>query len=72
MLGLLPVIFCIFVPELWPLIYIKISFPLNLENKLTEFHQSLYMNSYCQDLSWDLNTSFLAHLYESYGPLYMP
>ena len=32
-----------------------------LENKLTEFHQILYMNmySYQQDLAWDCYTSFL-------------
>ena len=29
-LGLLHVIFRIFVPELWPLIYAKILFPLNI------------------------------------------
>ena len=29
-LGLSNIIFCTFVPELWPLIYSKISFPLNI------------------------------------------
>ena len=29
-LGLLHVIFHTFLPELWPLIYAKISFPLNI------------------------------------------
>ena len=32
MLGLLPVICDLFVTELWPLIYIRISFPLNILN----------------------------------------
>ena len=35
-----------FVPELWPFIYAKIVFPLNL----VEFHQILYMHSSWQDL----------------------
>ena len=43
-----------------------------LENKWTEFHQILYMHSYWQDLCWDCNTSFFAHLYQSYGPLFIP
>ena len=30
MSGLLHIIFCSFVPELWPLIYSKISLPLNI------------------------------------------
>ena len=29
-LGLLPVIFGLFVTELWPLTYVRISFPLNI------------------------------------------
>ena len=29
-----------------------------LENKLTDFHQILYMHSYWHDLAWDCNTSF--------------
>ena len=46
-LGLLHAIFRSFVPELWPLIYAKISFPLNiLRTDLTEFHQILYMHLY--------------------------
>ena len=30
-----------------------------LENKLTEFHQILYMHSYCQDLGWYCYLSYL-------------
>ena len=45
--GLLHVIFCIFVPELWPMIHARnFSFAQYLENKLTELHQILYMASY--------------------------
>ena len=43
-----------------------------LENKLTDFHQILYMHSYWKDLAWDFNPSFSAHLYHSYGPWFMP
>ena len=103
-LGLLHTIFPTFVPELWPLVYAKISFPLNilrtnwhiftkfyicihidkiyvgivtlhflhictrvmtldllknfvsaqyLENKWTDFDQTLYNYLYWQDLCWD-------------------
>ena len=30
------------------------------------------MHSYWQDLAWDCYTSFFAHLYQSYGPWFMP
>ena len=42
-LGLLHIFFQKFVPELWPFIYAKVSFPLNILNKSTDFHQILYM-----------------------------
>ena len=32
-----------------------------LENRLTEFHQILYIQSYWQDLAWDCYTSFLTY-----------
>ena len=53
-LGLLPVFFCLFVTELWPLIYIRISFPFNI---LTSW-QNLTEHLYWQDLGWDCNLSF--------------
>ena len=43
-----------------------------LENKLTDFHQILYMHSFWQDLAWDCNTLFFAHLYQSNGPWFTP
>ena len=53
-LGLLLIIFLIFVPELFPLYlcqnFISAQF---LENQLIEFHQILYMHSSWQDLTWD-------------------
>ena len=32
----------------------------------------IYMHSYWQDLHWDCYISFFAHLYQSYGPWFMP
>ena len=72
-LGSLLIIFCKFVPELWPLIYFPISFPLNiLRTTLQFFHRILYMHLYWQDLVWDCYTSFFGNLYQSYGPLLTP
>ena len=42
-----------------------------LKNKLTDFHQILYMNSYWQDLALDI-MSFFANMYQSYGPWFTP
>ena len=42
-LRLLHIIFYTFVPELWPLIYTRTSFPLYLENILKELDQTLYI-----------------------------
>ena len=67
-LGLLPIIFCTFVPELWLLIYAKILFPLNILRK----NGQNFMHSYWQDLCWDCYSSFFTHLYQSYGPKFMP
>ena len=51
-LGLLHIIFQIFVLELWPLIYAKNFVSAQyLENQLVEFHQILYMHSYWQYLA---------------------
>ena len=72
-LGLLHLSFHTFVPELWPLIYAKISFPLNISrNYLTDYHQILYMHSYWQDLAWDCCMSLFAHLYQGYNPWFTP
>ena len=66
-LGLLHVIFRTFVPELWPLIYAKILYPVNILQKwLTDFHQILYIYIYAFILirsGWDCYTLFLEHLY---------
>ena len=41
----------------------------DLETKLAEFHQILYLHSSWQDLAGDCYTSFFACLYQSHGPL---
>ena len=40
-----------------------------LKNKLTDFHQILYMHWYWQDLAWDFYTSFFENWYQSYCPI---
>ena len=70
-LGLLHAIFGKFVPELWPLIYAIISFPLNFL-RIGVFHQILYMHSYSQDLRLGYHSLFFAYLYQSYGPWFAP
>ena len=40
-----------------------------LGNKWTEFHQILFMHSYCQHLSWGCYTSFFAHFVPELWPL---
>ena len=67
-LGLLRVVLRTFVSEL----HRNVVSAQYFENKLTEFHQILYMHSYWQDLAWDCNTSFFAHSYHSYGPWFTP
>ena len=42
-LGLLHIIFGTFVPELWPLIYSKISFPLNIFRTNGQILTKLYI-----------------------------
>ena len=56
-LRLLQVIFPIFVPKFWPLIYIQIWLPLNI----LEFHQILYMHSDWQDLQVIFPTFYLSY-----------
>ena len=46
MSGLLHSIFCSFVPELWPLIYSKISFPFNSLRTNGQIFTKLYMTIY--------------------------
>ena len=71
-LGLLHVLFRIFLPELWHLINPKSFISAQyLENKCTDFHKILYMHLLWQDLAWDCYTSFRAYLYQSYGPWFM-
>ena len=48
--GLLHYIFCSFVPELWPLIYSKISFPLNILRTNGQFLTKLYITIYADKI----------------------
>ena len=48
--GLLHYIFCSFVPELWPLIYSKISFPLNILRTNGQFLTKLYKTIYADKI----------------------
>ena len=43
MSGLLHIIFCSFVPDLWPLVYSKISFPLNILRTIGQILTNLYI-----------------------------
>ena len=47
-LGLLHVIFGSFVPELWPLIYARISFPLNILRSIWQNFTKFYICNYIQ------------------------
>ena len=49
-LGLLHVIFRTFVPELWPLIYSKISFPLNILRTNRQISTKLYITNYTEEI----------------------
>ena len=50
-LGLLHIIFRTFVPELWPLIYVKISFPFNILKRngqnFTKFYLCNHIDKIC-------------------------
>ena len=67
-LGLLHVIFGTFVTELWPLIYTIISFPFNIlrtnGQNLTKFYICIHIDK--------IYLGIFAHLYQSYGPWFMP
>ena len=64
-LGLLHASFHKFTIELWHLIIVEISFPLNIlnTNELTEFDQILHVPV----LGWNCYASIFANLLQSYG-----
>ena len=76
--GLLHIIFHTFVPELWSLIYTKISFPLNVsrtkERILPNFIYAFILTRSTMGLlhivflHWDCYTSFFAYYYQNNGP----
>ena len=71
-LGLLRIIFCSCVPVLWPFIYAKISFPLNIFRTHWQNLPNFIYAFIWQDLRWDCHSTFFAHLYQSYGPWFAP
>ena len=62
-LGLLHIISCTFIPELWPLICTGISFPLNILRNNWYIFTKFHTHSYLQDLVWDCYMSFFSNLY---------
>ena len=71
--GLLHINFCKFIMELWPLVNVRISFPLNiLGTNWLEFDHIFHMHWYWQDLGWDCCTSIFTYLLQSYDPWLMP
>ena len=73
MLGLLPVIFLHICTRVMALdSHQNLVSAEYLENKLAEFHQILYMDTYWHDLSLDCYMSFFTHLYQSYSPWFTP
>ena len=70
MFGLLTVIYRIFATELWPLIYFRISFWVNIfgtnGQNFTKPYIIIHIDK--QDLGWVCYLSFFANLSQSYGP----
>ena len=59
-------------PTFAPLIYAKISFPLDILRTNWQNSPNFIMHSYWQDLAWDCYASFFLHLHQSYCPLFTP
>ena len=57
-LGSLHIIFRIFVPDLWPLIYAKISFPLNILKINGQILTKLYITIYTDKIYVEI---FICH-----------
>ena len=71
-LGLLHVIFRTFVPELWHLIYVKISFPLNISRANWQNFTKFYICIILTRSSLGLLHVFFCKLYKSYGAWFTP
>ena len=67
-MGLLHIIFCTFVPVLWPLIYAKISSPFNIlrtnGQNFTKFYICIHIDK--------IYVGIITHLYHWYGPWFTP
>ena len=64
-LILLHIIFCTFVPELWPLIYSKIPFPLNFLRTSGQILTNLYVTFYT-------TLGLLAVIFRTFAPVLWP
>ena len=64
-LGLLHIIFCTFVPELWPLIYSKILFPLNILRTNGHILTKLYITIYTDKIYVWIVSCHFSQIYTS-------
>ena len=70
-LGLLHFIFCTFVTELWPLIYSKILFPLNILRTNGQILTKLYITIYTDKIYVGIVSCHFCKICKSYGPWLM-
>ena len=67
-LGLSQIIFRTFVPELWPLNYSKISFPLNILRTNGQILTKLYLTIYTDKIYVGIVSGHLSQFCKSNGP----
>ena len=61
-LGLLHIIFRTFVPELWPLIYAKISFPFNILRTNGQNFTKFYICIHIEKIYVGIFTHYFSHI----------
>ena len=61
-LRLSHIIFCTFVPELWPLLYSKISFPLNISRTNGQILTTLYKTIYSDKIYVGIVSCHFSHI----------
>ena len=62
MLRLLHIFFCTFVPVLWPMIYAKISFPLNILRTNGQNFTKLYICFHIDKIYFGIVTHHFSHI----------
>ena len=70
-LGLLHIIFCTYVPELWPLIYSKISFTLNIMRTNGQILTKLFITIYTDKIYVGIVNCHFSHICTSVMTLYL-